>query len=155
ALHPPLGLAGDPPGPFAATTTGRDLRMLIDLPAEQRGLDDSVAGSGLGVPDPARLLWTLGQRSDIATFWMAEPEDADGPGAVRLDEPDVARDLVDFTVAAENGGFIQAVWPYGQWEQLATQSLPATVNAQAWLRDVLVARVAVELRVDLLVTSSQ
>ena len=154
-LHPPLALAGDQPGPFATSATGRDLRILIDLPEKQRQRDDSVAGSGLGVPDPARLLWTLGQRSDIATFWMAEPGDADGPGAVRLDEPHLADDQMDFTVVAENGKFIRAVWPYRQWEQLATQSLPAAVNAQAWLRDVLVARVAIELRVDLLVTSSK
>jgi hypothetical protein len=88
-------------------------------------------------------------------FWMAEPGDTDGPGAVRLDEPNLAQDQVDFNVAAENGRSIQAVWPCRQWGQLATQSLPADVNAQGWLRDVLVARVAVELRVDLLVTSSK
>ncbi len=154
-LQPPLALAGDQPGPFATGTTCRDLRILVDLPEKQRRLDDSVASSGLGTPEPARLLWTLGQRSDIATFWMAEPEDTDGPGAVRLAEPNLARDQMDFTVAAEGGGSIRAVWPYRQWEQLAAQSLPVGRNAQAWLRDVLVARTAAELRVDLLVTSSK
>ncbi|HUY45020.1 MAG TPA: hypothetical protein VMV92_04760 [Streptosporangiaceae bacterium] len=153
ALHAPLALAGDKPGPFSGNAARRGLGMLIDLPAGQRQLDDSATGSGLGVPDPARLLWTLSRRRDIDTFWIADPGDADEPGAVRLREPDLAADRMDFTVAGENGGSIQAVWPYRQWEQQAAASVPAGVSGQAWLRDVLVARVAAELCADLLVTS--
>jgi hypothetical protein len=108
------------------------------------------------VPDPSRFLWTLGGRDDITVFWMAGPSDTDRAGAVRLQEPDRDRDQVGFSTASEGGGgSLQAVWPYRQWEELAARSVPVDMSASGWLRDVLVARVAVELRVDMLITSSR
>lgn len=156
-LNPPRALAGDKPGPFAATPARRDLKILVDLAAMQRQPDDCMTTwDRLGVPDPARLLWTFGQRDDITMFWMASPEDADSAGAVRLQEPDRERDQMDFTTANEGGGgWVQAVWPYQQWEKLAGGTVPPGMSASEWLRNVLVAQVAAELRVDLLVTSCQ
>jgi hypothetical protein len=88
-------------------------------------------------------------------FWMAGPRDADSDGAVRLREVNQDRDQLNFTVAKENGGWLQAVWPYQQWEQLASRSVPSGIDTPSWLQDILVARVAVEVRADVLVTSSQ
>ena len=44
-LRAPLAFAGDKPGPFAGSA-GRDLRVLVDVPASQRQADDSTAFSG-------------------------------------------------------------------------------------------------------------
>jgi hypothetical protein len=155
ALRAPQAFAGDKPGPFAAGT-GRDLRILVDLPAGQRQVDDSTKSSDtLGVPEPSRLLWTLGQRDDIAMYWMAEPDQAEAAGAVCLHEPDRGGDQLDFTTTDMNGSrWMQGVWPYRQWEDLAARSVPAGTSASNWRRDVIVARVAVVMRVDLLVTAS-
>jgi hypothetical protein len=98
ALHPRVGRAGDPPGPFADAAAGRELRLLVDLPAKLRQMDDCITTwDRLGVPDPSRLLWTLAQRDDITLFWMADLEDGEGLGAVRLHEPNRDRDQMDFT----------------------------------------------------------
>jgi hypothetical protein len=55
-LVAPRAFAGDGPGPFAGST-GRELRVLVDLPAHQRQADDSASSwDMLGVPEPSRLL---------------------------------------------------------------------------------------------------
>ena len=55
ALRAPRAFAGDKPGPFAPGT-GRDLRILVDLPPRQRQVDDSTTTwDRLGVPDPSRF----------------------------------------------------------------------------------------------------
>lgn len=155
-LQAPRAYAGDGPGPFTSGGGGRDLRILVDVPAEQRQMDDSVTTfDQLGVPDAARFLWTLGQRDDITMYWIASSDDADADGAVRLHDPDRDRDQLPFTAVSAVGGGLRAVWPYRQWEDLAARSIPAGAAASGWLRDVLVARVAVELRMDVLVTSSK
>src|SRR6266446_9065600 len=65
-------------------------------------------------------------------------------------------DQMSFTATDMNGNrSARAVWPYKQWEHQAAQTVPAGTTASDWLRDVMVARVAVELRVDLLVTGSR
>jgi len=85
-LRAPLAFAGDKPGPFAGGA-GRDLRVLVDLPASQRQADDSTTSPGrLGIPEPSRLLWSLGQRDDITLHWLADPGQDGQPGAVCLDE---------------------------------------------------------------------
>jgi hypothetical protein len=156
ALHPRVDRAGDPPGPFADAAEGRELRLLVDLPAKQRQMDDCITTwDRLGVPDPSRLLWTLAQRDDITLFWMADLEEGEDKGAVRFHEPNRDRDQIDFTTDGADGKYIQAVWPYRQWESLAAQTVSQSVNGSRWLRDVLVAQVARELRVDLLVTDSR
>ena len=50
-LRAPLAFAGDKPGPFAGNA-GRDLRVLVDLPASQRQADDSthLSRTGWGFP---------------------------------------------------------------------------------------------------------
>ena len=55
----------------------------------------------------------------------------------------------------DDAGDVAALWPYKQWEHQAAQTVPAGTAAPEWLRDVMVTRVAVELRVDLLVTCSR
>lgn len=156
ALRAPRPFAGDKPGPFASGTS-RDLRILVDLPPEQRQVDDSTTTwDRLGVPDPSRLLWTLGQRDDIAMYWMADPEQAEDNGAVVLRGADPRSDQMSFTATNMDGNrSARAVWPYKQWEHQAAQTVPAGTAAPKWLRDVMVTRVAVELRVDLLVTGSR
>ena len=154
-LRVPRAFAGDEPGPFAPE--GRGLRILVDLPPEQRQVDDSTTTADrLGVPDPSRLLWTLGQRDDIAMYWMADTHQAEDAGAVLMHAPDHRRDLMSFTVTNMDGSrSARGVCPYRQWEQLATRTVPAGTSASGWLRDVKVTRVAIEMRVDLLVTDSR
>jgi hypothetical protein len=156
ALRAPRAFAGDKPGPFAPGA-GRDLRILVDLPLGQRQVDDSTTTwDRLGVPDPSRLLWTLGQRDDIAMYWMADPEQAEDDGAVVRRRADPRSDQMSFTATDMNGNrSARAIWPYKRWEHQAAQTVPAGTTASDWLRDVMVARVAVEMRVDLLVTSSR
>jgi hypothetical protein len=156
-LTPPLARSGDEPGPFIAGTGGRPLKILIHLLSEQRQFDDSTTTwDKLGVPDPARFLWTLSHRDDITMFWMADSDDTDNDGAVRIKEVNRDRDQLTFTAALKGGGkSLRAVWPFRQWEQLAARSVPSSVSTSSWLQDVLVARVAVELRVDALITFSQ
>lgn len=156
ALRAPRAFAGDKPGPFVPGT-GRDLRILVDLPSQQRQADNSTqTWDTLGVPDPARLLWSLGQRDDIALYWMADPEQAEDKGAVTLRGPDLRSDQMKFSTTDMDGnGWARAVWPYKRWEYQAAQSIPAGATGSDWLRDVMVARVAAELRVDLLVTDSE
>jgi hypothetical protein len=156
ALRAPRAFAGDKPGPFALEK-GRDLRILVDLPPGQRQVDDSTTTwDRLGVPDPSRLLWTLGQRDDITLYWMADPEQAEDTGAVVLRGADPRSDQMSFTGTDMNGTrWARAVWPYKQWERQAAQTVPPGTTASDWLRDVIVTRIAVELRVDLLVTSSR
>lgn len=151
-----LAFAGDKPGPFAGSA-GRNLRILADLPASQRQPDDSTTSADrLGVPEPSRLLWSLGQRDDIALHWLADPGQASQPGAVCLDEPDRSKDHLAFTgTDADGARWLRGVSSYGRWEAAAASSVPAGCSASAWLRDVMVARVAVEMRVDVLVTSSR
>jgi hypothetical protein len=86
---------------------------------------------------------------------MADLEDGEGQGAVRLHEADRDRDQMEFTTVEESGDWVRAVWPYRQWEDLAASSVPQGTTASRWLRDMLVAQVAMELQVDLLVTSSR
>jgi hypothetical protein len=156
ALHPGVGRAGDPLGPFADVAESRELRLLVDLPAKQRQMDDCITTwDRLGVPNPSRLLWTLAQREDITLFWMADLEDGEDKGAVRFHEPNRDRDQLEFTTEEANGSYVQAVWPYRQWEDLAVPSVPSGTTGARWLRDVLVAQVARELRVDVLVTDSR
>ena len=103
ALRAPRPFAGDKPGPFASGTS-RDLRILVDLPPEQRQVDDSTTTwDRLGVPDPSRLLWTLGQRDDIAMYWMADPEQAEDNGAVVLRGADPRSDQMSFTATNMDG----------------------------------------------------
>jgi hypothetical protein len=156
ALRAPRAFAGDKPGPFTPGI-GRDLRILVDLPPGQRQVDDSTTTwDRLGVPDPSRLLWTLGQRDDITMYCLADPEQAEDNGAVVLRGADPRSDQMSFTATDMNGNrWARAVWPYKQWEHQAAQTVPAGTTASDWLRDVMVARVAVELRVDLLVTGSR
>jgi hypothetical protein len=156
ALRAPRAFAGDTPGPFAPEAA-RDLRILIDLPPEQRQADNSTTAQGrLGVPEPSRLLWSLGQRDDITLYWIAEREQAEDKGAVVLHGPDTSSDQMRFSATGMDGNrWARAVWPYKQWENQATQSVPAGTTASDWLRDVMIARVAAEMRVDLLVTSSR
>jgi len=155
-LRAPLAFAGDKPGPFAGGA-GRDLRVLVDLPASQRQADDSITSADrLGVPEPSRLLWSLGQRDDITLHWLADPGQRDQPGAVCLDEPDCGKDHLTFTSSDGDGsGSYRAVASYGRWEAAAARSVPAGCGPSEWLRDVLVTRVAVEMRADVLVTSSR
>jgi hypothetical protein len=108
-LRPPRAYASDGPGPFTSGGGGRDLRILVDLPAEQRQMDDSVTTfDQLGVPDAVRFLWTLGQRDDIAVYWISGSDEADADGAVRLHEPDRDRDQLPFTALSAAG-----CGPYG------------------------------------------
>lgn len=154
-LTPSQPRSGDQPGPFATEPNARHLRILIHLPSEQRKLDDSITTwEALGVPHPSRLLWTLGHRDDIDMFWMAGSKDTDSDGAIRLKEVNRGENQLNFTVTRESRGWIQAVWPYQQWERLARQSVPTGVDISTWLQDILIARVAVTLRADVLVTSS-
>src|SRR5712691_7901007 len=135
ALRAPQARAGDKPGPFAVNG-GRDLRVLVDLPAGQRQVDDStMMWDKLGVPAPARLLWTLGQRDDIAMYWMADPAQAEETGAVCLGEPDRRSDQIGFTTGMDGNRWMQGIWPYRQWEDLAARSVPAGASASGWLRD--------------------
>ena len=156
ALRAPKAFAGDKSGPFALEK-GRDLRILVDLPPGQRQVDDSTTTwDRLGVPDPSRLLWTLGQRDDITMYWMADPGQAEDNGAVVLRGADPRSDQMSFTTTAVNGTrSARAVWPYQRWERQAAQTVPPGTTASDWLRDVIVTRIAVELRVDLLVTGSR
>jgi hypothetical protein len=155
-LRAPPAFSGDKPGPFVGSA-GRDLRILVDLPASQRQADDSTTSPDrLGVPEPSRLLWSLGQRSEISLHWMADPAQGDQPGAVCLDEPDRGRDHLTFTgTEADGARWLRGVSSYSRWETLAARPVPAGCSAKAWLRDVMVARAAVEMRVDVLVTSSR
>ncbi len=155
-LRAPQAFAGDKLGPFTVGT-GRDLRILVDLPAGQRQVDASTTTwDRLGVPDPSQLLWTRGERDDIAMYWVADPDQAKETGAVCLEEPDRRSDQMGFTTTGMDGTrWMQGVWPYRQWEDLAARSVPAGASASSWLRNVMVARVAAEMRVDLLVTSSR
>jgi hypothetical protein len=155
-LRAPLGFSGDKPGPFTGSA-GRDLRVLVDLPASQRQADDSTTSPGrLGVPEPSRLLWSLGQRDDITLHWLADQGQGDQPGAVCLNEPDRGRDHLTFTSTDDDGSsWLRGVSSYGSWEATAAQSVPAGCSPSAWLRDVVVTRVAVEMRADVLVTSSR
>jgi hypothetical protein len=155
-LRAPLAFSGDKPGPFAGSA-GRDLRVLVDLPASQRQADDSTTSPGrLGVPEPSRLLWSLGQRDDITLHWLADPGQGDQPGAVCLDEPDRGKDHLTFTSTDDDGSsWLRGVDSYSRWEAAAAQSVPAGCSPSAWLRDVVVTRVAVEMRADVLVTSSR
>ncbi len=155
-LRAPLAFAGDKPGPFAASA-GRDLRILVDLPASQRQADNSTTSPGrLGVPEPSRLLWSLGQRDDITLHWLADPGQDDQPGAVCLDEPDRGKDHLTFTSTDSDGSsWLRGVDRYSSWEAAAAQSIPADCSPSAWLRDVVATRVAVEMRADVLVTSSR
>lgn len=148
--------SGDGPGPFAGRVNGRILRILVDLPEAQRQPDASFAGPGLlGVPSPARFLWSLGLRDDIDVFWMARPGEPDGIGSVQLQDPDRAEDQLPFVVHEKHGSSLQAVSPYTDWETVAARSLPGTgAERNDWLHDVIVTRVAVGLRVDVLVTAS-
>jgi hypothetical protein len=132
------------------------LRILIDLPMADRQPDKNTTTlDRLGVPDPARFLWSLGLRDDLEVFWMAAPGDAAGPGAVRMQSPDSRTDQVPFTAVHEGGVSHRAVWPYRQWASSVERTAAAAgVDSAAWLRDALTARVAVELRTDLLVATS-
>jgi hypothetical protein len=155
-LRAPLAFAGDKPGPFAGSA-GRDLRVLVDLPASQRQADDSTTSADrLGVPEPSRLLWSLGQRDDITLHWLADPGLGDQPGAVCVDEPDRGKDHLTFTSTDDGrSSWLQGVGSYARWEAAAAQSVPPGYSSSAWLRDVVVTRVAVEMRADVLVTSSR
>ena len=137
ALRAPRAFAGDKPGPFAPGA-GRDLRILVDLPPGQRQVDDSTTTwDRLGVPDPSRLLWTLGQRDDIAMYWMADPEQATDNGAVVMRGADPRSDQISFTATDMDGNrSARAVWPYKRWEHQAAQTVPAGTTASDWLRDV-------------------
>jgi hypothetical protein len=87
---------------------------------------------------------------------LADPEQANDNGAVILRGADPRSDQMSFTATDMNGNrWARAVWPYKQWEHQAAQTVPAGITASDWQRDVMVARVAVELRVDLLVTGSR
>jgi hypothetical protein len=156
ALRAPRAFAGDKPGPFAPEAA-RDLRILIDLPPEQRQADDSTTTwDTLGVPDPSWLLWSLGQRDDITLYWIADPEQAEDKGAVVLHGTDSSSDQMRFSATDMDGNrSARAVWPYKRWEYQAAQSVPAGTSASDWLRDVMTTRVAAEMRVDLLVTDSR
>lgn len=156
ALRAPRAFAGDKSGPFAPEAA-RDLRILIDLPPEQRQADNSTTTlDRLGVPEPSRLLWSLGQRDDIILYWTAGPDQAEDKGAVVLHMPDTSSDQMRFSATDMDGNRrARAVWPYKQWEYQAAQSIPAGTTASDWLRDVMVTRVAAEMRVDLLVTGSR
>ena len=102
-LRAPLAFAGDKLGPFAGSA-GRELRVLIDLPASQRQADDSnTSPDRLGVPEPSRLLWSLAQRDDITLHWLADPGQGDQPGAVCLGEQGRGKDHLTFTSTDDDG----------------------------------------------------
>ena len=121
-LRAPLAFAGDKPGPFAGGA-GRDLRVLVDLPASQRQADDSTTSADrLGVPEPSRLLWS----NDITLHWLAGSGQRDQSGAVRLDEADRGKDHLTFTSSDGDGSkWFRGVASYGKWEATAARSVPA------------------------------
>src|SRR5256885_7698702 len=50
-------------------------------------------------------------------------------------------DQMGFTTTGMDGTrWMQGVWPYRQWEDLAARSVPAGASASSWLRNVMVAR---------------
>ncbi len=154
-LRPPRPLSGEPPGPFAKDPSARRLRLLIDLPVEARLPDTSTSSwERPGVPQPETFLWSLGQRDDIDLTWIAAGDDQDARGGVRLHDPDRDSDQLPFTTATAGGRTLRAVWQYRQWEAFAARTTPAGIEPATWLRDVCTARVAVEMRADLIATAS-
>lgn len=152
-LH--LAASGREPGPFAANKTGRKLRLLLDLPAAARQPDTSTTSwSEAGVPDPAHFLWSLGLRDDIEVFWLAD-ESEQGVGALHFDPVHDAEDQLPFTVTHADGSTLYAVWPYRQWQFMAEREARDDESRAALLHQVLIARVAVELGTDLLVTNNE
>lgn len=156
-LNPPMPLAGDGPGPFASSG-GRRLRVLIALPPSDRRPDNSVTNwETLGVPEPARFLWSLGLREDIDLFWLAGPGEPDEIGTVRFQKPDHDADQLRFTAVEREGGSIRAVWPYRQWKTLAERVVSKSPGAggEELFQLVMACGAATQLRVDLLVTACQ
>lgn len=152
-LTPPQGRGGDPPGPFSGDPAARSLRVLYDVAGGRRDDPGFVTRDALSVPAPPSLLWPLLQRSDVEVFWVADGEEADAPGAVRMRPPDVARDHVLFETTHADGRDLRAVSFYSQSQRLAASTVPPGYDPARWLGDVLVAQVAIELRADVLVTS--
>jgi hypothetical protein len=151
-LRPRQRRAGDPPEPFSDADDRRRLRVLVDLPPEDRAVDAGFATADrLTSPEASAFLWSLLQRDDIECFWMSEYDDNHGVGAVWLGDIDVDSDQQTFHSNDGGSQYFQAVWPQSQWRRLTAAGTSGRTPDE-WLSDVMIARVAVELRVDLLVT---
>jgi hypothetical protein len=114
--------------------------------------DDSVTSLQTpGVPEPAKCLWSLGLRDDVETFWIAGLNDVQGVGQVVVQNPERRMDQLPFVTHKVSGSSLRAVWPYSQCEALATRRGEPADSAD-WLRDILIAQVGAQLRVDAPVT---
>ena len=154
-LRAPLAFAGDKPGPFAGDA-GRALRVLVDLPASQRQTDDSTTSPDtLGVPEPSRLPGASATAT-TSTFTGCQTRTRPTSPEPSAWATQIALRILDFTSTDADGTcWLRGVSSYSDWEALAGRSVPAGGSAADWLRDVVVTRVAVEMRFDVLVTSSK
>lgn len=152
----PFRYAGDGPGPFAATERDRPLRVLIDLPAGARRIDDSTKSwDQLGVPRHTHFLWSLCMREEIETYCMGE-EGIPAKGRVSFRHGQAGDDQLLFTTEGEDGVVLRGIWPYHQWESAALELAAREGTDQpAALEDLLVAAVGRKLRVDVLATNRE
>ncbi|WUA12354.1 hypothetical protein OG225_41315 (plasmid) [Nocardia sp. NBC_01377] len=114
-----------------------------------------MVGDRVEMPsDLVSFCWGLASRDDVELLWVNEPDEPLTVGSVVIDEQPSA-DFLQFRVWSEGGRTVgRAVSLYSQWEEFAERDAPDVGLPQdRWLDQILVARVAVELRCDVFITT--